>query len=342
MLRRVPVGARGGEGDGATRAAAPFFTGATASVRGSSRFAAFSGAKHGLRALAQSMARELGPKASTWCTRSSTARSTPNSSARTVPDRYALKDRDGILNPEHIAEAYWQLPPQPRAHGPTRWTCGRGSRRGDGERHCNGEKMTPKWNSISTSAARTRTSRTQADPRHRAADGRVVRLRAGASRRRIQAHQQSVADGAVQGREESKNEYQKLEDRALHQQHGLARFSTNPHFPVNTVQIMRGAVARRCDGANQVRGCRVRDMWEASRRWTTRDIRTALDADPASTASASLRPHPGAGREGPAARRTPRRRSSAGPSARRRSSSATRFFGKDSCARSRRRSKPQN
>ncbi len=38
------------------------FTGATASTRGAKGFAAFSGAKHGLRALAQSMARELGPK----------------------------------------------------------------------------------------------------------------------------------------------------------------------------------------------------------------------------------------------------------------------------------------
>ncbi|MBT6027437.1 MAG: SDR family NAD(P)-dependent oxidoreductase, partial [Porticoccaceae bacterium] len=38
------------------------FTGATASVRGSAGFAAFASAKHGLRALAQSMARELGPK----------------------------------------------------------------------------------------------------------------------------------------------------------------------------------------------------------------------------------------------------------------------------------------
>ena len=38
------------------------FTGATASVRGSAGFSAFAMAKHGLRALAQSMARELGPK----------------------------------------------------------------------------------------------------------------------------------------------------------------------------------------------------------------------------------------------------------------------------------------
>ena len=38
------------------------FTGATAGIRGSANFAAFAGAKHALRALAQSMARELGPK----------------------------------------------------------------------------------------------------------------------------------------------------------------------------------------------------------------------------------------------------------------------------------------
>ncbi len=38
------------------------FTGATASVRGGSGYSAFAGAKHGLRALAQSLARELGPK----------------------------------------------------------------------------------------------------------------------------------------------------------------------------------------------------------------------------------------------------------------------------------------
>jgi len=38
------------------------FTGATASVRGSSGFAAFSAAKFGLRAVAQAMARELGPQ----------------------------------------------------------------------------------------------------------------------------------------------------------------------------------------------------------------------------------------------------------------------------------------
>src|SRR6478609_11631306 len=48
------------EGDGRRRTI--IFTGATASLRGASGFAAFAGAKHALRALAQSMARELGPR----------------------------------------------------------------------------------------------------------------------------------------------------------------------------------------------------------------------------------------------------------------------------------------
>ena len=38
------------------------FTGATASLRGGAGFSAFAGAKHALRALAQSLAREVGPK----------------------------------------------------------------------------------------------------------------------------------------------------------------------------------------------------------------------------------------------------------------------------------------
>jgi NAD(P)-dependent dehydrogenase (short-subunit alcohol dehydrogenase family) len=42
------------------------FTGATASIRGGKGFAAFAAAKFGLRAVAQAMARELGPAAETW------------------------------------------------------------------------------------------------------------------------------------------------------------------------------------------------------------------------------------------------------------------------------------
>lgn len=90
------------------------FTGATASLRGSANFAAFAGAKHALRALAQSMARELGPK------NIHVAHIVIDGAIDTAfirelfPERYALKAQDGILNPEHIADAYWMLHSQPR------------------------------------------------------------------------------------------------------------------------------------------------------------------------------------------------------------------------------------
>ncbi len=94
------------------------FTGATASVRGSSGFAAFAAAKHGLRALAQSMARELGPQGIHVAHVVIDGAIDTRWIAENFPERYALKDRDGLLDPEHIAEAYWQLHCQPR----TAWT----------------------------------------------------------------------------------------------------------------------------------------------------------------------------------------------------------------------------
>jgi len=90
------------------------FTGATASVRGGSGFAAFAGAKHALRALAQSMARELGPQGIHVAhVLIDGAIDTPWIRAN-FPERYKLKDRQGILNPDSIAENYWLLHQQPR------------------------------------------------------------------------------------------------------------------------------------------------------------------------------------------------------------------------------------
>ena len=90
------------------------FTGATAGLRGASGFAAFAGAKHGIRALAQSMARELGPL-NVHVAHVVVDGAIDTDFIRTqFPDRYALKDDDGILNPEHIADNYWFLHSQPR------------------------------------------------------------------------------------------------------------------------------------------------------------------------------------------------------------------------------------
>jgi NAD(P)-dependent dehydrogenase (short-subunit alcohol dehydrogenase family) len=91
-----------------------FFTGATSSLRGREGFAAFAGAKHALRALAQSMARELGPKGIHVAQIIIDGAIDTEFIRENFPQRYALKDREGIVDPESIAESYWQLHRQPR------------------------------------------------------------------------------------------------------------------------------------------------------------------------------------------------------------------------------------
>ncbi|SMP63422.1 SDR family oxidoreductase [Noviherbaspirillum suwonense] len=92
-----------------------FFTGATASLRGRAGFAAFSGAKHALRALAQSMARELGPKGIHVAHPIIDGAIDTAFIRENFPERYALKDQDGIVDPRHIADTYWMLHQQPRS-----------------------------------------------------------------------------------------------------------------------------------------------------------------------------------------------------------------------------------
>lgn len=94
------------------------FTGATASVRGGAGFSAFAGAKHGLRALAQSMARELGPK-NIHVAHTVIDGAIDSAFIReNFPDVDERRRADGILNPEHIAANYVMLHKQPR----TAWT----------------------------------------------------------------------------------------------------------------------------------------------------------------------------------------------------------------------------
>lgn len=90
------------------------FTGATAGLRGAAGFAAFAGAKHGIRALAQSMARELGPMNIHVAHIVVDGAIDTDFIRDSFPEKYATKDQDGILNPEHIAENYWYLHSQPR------------------------------------------------------------------------------------------------------------------------------------------------------------------------------------------------------------------------------------
>lgn len=93
-----------------------FFTGATASLRGGSGFAAFSAAKFGLRAVAQAMARELGPQGI------HIAHLIIDSGVDTAWVRGRIEEREGpdaiaagrLMEPSSIAETYWTLHHQPR------------------------------------------------------------------------------------------------------------------------------------------------------------------------------------------------------------------------------------
>lgn len=87
------------------------FTGATASLRGSARFATLAVPKFGLRALAQSMARELGPKGI------HVGHVIIDGQIESERYREAADERgpDALLSPDAIAEAFYQLHVQHRS-----------------------------------------------------------------------------------------------------------------------------------------------------------------------------------------------------------------------------------
>jgi NAD(P)-dependent dehydrogenase (short-subunit alcohol dehydrogenase family) len=91
------------------------FTGATASLRGKAGFAAFSGGKQALRALAESMSRELAPRG-IHVGHVVIDGPIDNANSRALfPEIYEERPDDGILNPDEIAEIYWNLHRQPRS-----------------------------------------------------------------------------------------------------------------------------------------------------------------------------------------------------------------------------------
>jgi len=91
------------------------FTGATASLRGRDGFAAFAAAKHGLRALAQSMARELGPAGVHVAHVICDGAIDGVFIRERLGDTTGLLRDDAILKPDDIAQAYLWLHRQPRS-----------------------------------------------------------------------------------------------------------------------------------------------------------------------------------------------------------------------------------
>ncbi|MDP8948003.1 MAG: SDR family NAD(P)-dependent oxidoreductase [Actinomycetota bacterium] len=90
------------------------FTGATASLRGSARFSALAVGKFGLRALAQSMAREFGPQGIHVAHVIIDGQINTPRMRETSPER----EEHTMLSPDAIAETYWQLHSQDH----TAWT----------------------------------------------------------------------------------------------------------------------------------------------------------------------------------------------------------------------------
>ena len=95
-----------------------FFTGATASLRGGKGFAGFAAAKFGLRALAQSMARELGPQGIHVAHVIIDGVIDTKATRDFIPEAFANRPPEALLQPEHIAAQYWMLHQQ----HPSAWT----------------------------------------------------------------------------------------------------------------------------------------------------------------------------------------------------------------------------
>jgi len=91
------------------------FTGATASVRGSAQFAAFAAAKGGLRQVAQSMARELGPKGIHVAHVVVDGLIDNPRTRERMGDRVKELPEDGMMATDAIAETFFQLHAQPRS-----------------------------------------------------------------------------------------------------------------------------------------------------------------------------------------------------------------------------------
>ncbi len=91
------------------------FTGATASIRGRPPFAAFASAKAGLRAVAQTMARDFGPQGIHVAHSIIDGGIDGDQINKRMPQYKEQKGEDGMLSPDAIADTYWHLHTQHRS-----------------------------------------------------------------------------------------------------------------------------------------------------------------------------------------------------------------------------------
>ncbi len=218
-----------------------FFTGATASRRGGIGYAAFASAKFGLRAVAESAARELGPQ------NIHVAHLIIDAGVDTAWVRDRIRQREGeaavaelaparLMRPQSVAEAYWQLYREPA-------TPGRSSAR-SGPSARNGETMTamPKvefhFDFGSPNAYLAHRVIPEIEHRTGVKFDYVPVLLGGVFKL---TGNRSPAEAFAGIR--NKLEYERRETERFVARHHIADFRRNPFFPVNTLTIMRGAVA---------------------------------------------------------------------------------------------------
>ena len=80
-----------------------------------------------------------------------------------------------------------------------------------------------------------------------------------------------IAFGAIKG----KLAYEMLETRRFVEAHGLTAFQMNPHFPVNTLLIMRGLIAAQRQGVAEPYVAAVASaMWEQGLKMDDPDVRS--------------------------------------------------------------------
>lgn len=82
-----------------------------------------------------------------------------------------------------------------------------------------------------------------------------------------------AAFGSIKG----KLDYERLEMRRFVARHGLDRFRMNPHFPINTLLVMRGLVAAQADGdgTGYIEAVQAA-MWEMGRKMDDPDVVAAV------------------------------------------------------------------
>ena len=195
-----------------------------------------------------------------------------------------------------------------------------------------------RWNFTSTSAAPTHTLSHLVIPEIEQRTGVRFELCPDPAGRRLQVDQQPLPGRKSRVGIKNKPEYERLETRRFIRRHGITRYQPNPFFPVNTLVLMRGAIAAQSLGVFERYVDEMYPAYVGRAQENGRSASVARGAGRVGTCRRTiLRARPNRRRSRTSCSKIPGVRLSAAPSARRRSSSARRSsLARIGCATSRR------